>query len=160
LPPQSARPVHAGRIGADHGHAVGPVPADTDAPLARHAAACAHYGDRRVLPRTQGQQARRSEVPEEHRKRLAAGLLRREPGLAAAPDASATPTGQARRHRRLTLVRTLVLGGIRSGKSLWAESEIATLVAPGEPVCYVATGPKTDADPSWSARIAAHRMRR
>jgi adenosylcobinamide kinase / adenosylcobinamide-phosphate guanylyltransferase len=54
----------------------------------------------------------------------------------------------------------LVLGGIRSGKSLWAESEIATLVAPGEPVCYVATGPQTDADPSWSARIAAHRMRR
>jgi adenosylcobinamide kinase / adenosylcobinamide-phosphate guanylyltransferase len=54
----------------------------------------------------------------------------------------------------------LVLGGIRSGKSLWAESEIATLVAPGEPVCYVATGPKTDADASWSARIAAHRTRR
>jgi adenosylcobinamide kinase / adenosylcobinamide-phosphate guanylyltransferase len=54
----------------------------------------------------------------------------------------------------------LVLGGIRSGKSRWAESEIATSVGPGEPVCYVATGPKTDTDTSWSARIAAHRVRR
>ena len=54
----------------------------------------------------------------------------------------------------------MVLGGIRSGKSRWAESEIATSVGPGEPVCYVATGPKTDTDASWSARIAAHRVRR
>jgi adenosylcobinamide kinase/adenosylcobinamide-phosphate guanylyltransferase len=54
----------------------------------------------------------------------------------------------------------LVLGGIRSGKSRWAESEIAQSVGPAEPVCYVATGTTTDADPSWSARIAAHQMRR
>jgi adenosylcobinamide kinase / adenosylcobinamide-phosphate guanylyltransferase len=54
----------------------------------------------------------------------------------------------------------LVLGGIRSGKSRWAESEVATSAGPGEPVCYVATGPKADADSSWSARVAAHRMRR
>jgi len=53
-----------------------------------------------------------------------------------------------------------VLGGIRSGKSRWAESEIAAFVAPGEPVCYVATGQTFDADPSWTGRIAAHRMRR
>jgi adenosylcobinamide kinase / adenosylcobinamide-phosphate guanylyltransferase len=54
----------------------------------------------------------------------------------------------------------LVLGGIRSGKSRWAESEIATSAGPGEPVCYVATGPNANADSSWSTRIAAHRMRR
>ena len=53
-----------------------------------------------------------------------------------------------------------MLGGIRSGKSRWAESEIATSAGPGEPVCYVATGPKANADTSWSARVAAHRMRR
>jgi adenosylcobinamide kinase / adenosylcobinamide-phosphate guanylyltransferase len=57
-------------------------------------------------------------------------------------------------------VRTLVLGGIRSGKSRWAESALAESVAPGEPVRYVATGPKTDADTSWSERVAAHRARR
>ncbi|MGB8503985.1 bifunctional adenosylcobinamide kinase/adenosylcobinamide-phosphate guanylyltransferase [Mycobacterium sp.] len=57
-------------------------------------------------------------------------------------------------------MRTLVLGGIRSGKSRWAEAAIADAVGPGEPVRYVATGPKEDSDPSWSARIAAHRARR
>ncbi|MEV0718069.1 bifunctional adenosylcobinamide kinase/adenosylcobinamide-phosphate guanylyltransferase [Asanoa sp. NPDC050611] len=56
----------------------------------------------------------------------------------------------------------LVLGGIRSGKSEFAES----LVGEGGPVRYVATGspagPRGDADddPDWDARVAAHRERR
>ena len=53
-----------------------------------------------------------------------------------------------------------MLGGIRSGKSRWAESVIAETVGPGERVRYVATGAKSDSDPSWSERIAAHRARR
>ncbi len=61
-------------------------------------------------------------------------------------------------------VRTLVLGGIRSGKSQWAEAEFASLVAEsagaGRPVRYLATGATPDDDAEWSARIAAHRARR
>ena len=55
-------------------------------------------------------------------------------------------------------MRTLVLGGIRSGKSRWAEEAIAE--AAGQlPVNYLATGPVADSE-SWSARVAAHRDRR
>lgn len=57
-------------------------------------------------------------------------------------------------------MRTLVLGGIRSGKSRWAERAITDAVEPGQPVRYVATGAPRDRDPSWSARIDAHRARR
>lgn len=53
-----------------------------------------------------------------------------------------------------------MLGGIRSGKSRWAESVIAEAVGPSAPVRYVATGAASDPDPSWSERIAAHRARR
>ena len=53
-----------------------------------------------------------------------------------------------------------MLGGIRSGKSQWAESAIVDAVGPGEPVRYVATGPAHDSDPAWSARVEAHRARR
>jgi adenosylcobinamide kinase / adenosylcobinamide-phosphate guanylyltransferase len=55
-------------------------------------------------------------------------------------------------------MRTLVLGGIRSGKSRWAEEAIAESVG-AAPVRYLATGPTSD-DDSWSARVAAHQLRR
>jgi adenosylcobinamide kinase/adenosylcobinamide-phosphate guanylyltransferase len=57
-------------------------------------------------------------------------------------------------------VRTLVLGGIRSGKSQWAERAIAESAVAAQPVRYLATGGAPDGDPEWSARIAAHRARR
>lgn len=56
-------------------------------------------------------------------------------------------------------MRTLVLGGIRSGKSDWAETTISHESGSGA-VRYIATGPISDSDPSWSDRIAAHRQRR
>lgn len=49
-----------------------------------------------------------------------------------------------------------MLGGIRSGKSEFAES----LVASAARVCYVATGRPDPADTEWAARIDAHRRRR
>lgn len=55
-------------------------------------------------------------------------------------------------------MRTLVTGGVRSGKSRYAEGLLA-----GEPrVTYVAPGPTTaeDADPDWAERIARHQERR
>jgi adenosylcobinamide kinase/adenosylcobinamide-phosphate guanylyltransferase len=57
-------------------------------------------------------------------------------------------------------VRALVLGGIRSGKSQWAEGVIATAASPNLPVHYLATGTVAADDPDWSARICAHRDRR
>jgi adenosylcobinamide kinase / adenosylcobinamide-phosphate guanylyltransferase len=56
-------------------------------------------------------------------------------------------------------VRTLVLGGIRSGKSRWAEAAIAESLEADQPVHYLATGQVSD-DPSWWQRIAEHRDRR
>ncbi|MCK0173406.1 MULTISPECIES: bifunctional adenosylcobinamide kinase/adenosylcobinamide-phosphate guanylyltransferase [Mycobacteriaceae] len=55
--------------------------------------------------------------------------------------------------------RTLVLGGIRSGKSGWAETAIAT-AAGSAPVRYLATGAPADQDAEWSTRVDAHRRRR
>jgi adenosylcobinamide kinase / adenosylcobinamide-phosphate guanylyltransferase len=57
-------------------------------------------------------------------------------------------------------VRTLVLGGIRSGKSRWAEEAIAESLPPGQPVRYLASGPAGQADADWARRIAGHRTRR
>lgn len=54
------------------------------------------------------------------------------------------------------MTTTLVTGPVRSGKSRHAEH----LLAMHREVLYVATGPVTDDDPEWSARVAAHRERR
>jgi adenosylcobinamide kinase/adenosylcobinamide-phosphate guanylyltransferase len=51
--------------------------------------------------------------------------------------------------------RTLVLGGVRSGKSYWAEQELSGV----GPVDYVATAAGSD-DNDWAERIALHRKRR
>jgi adenosylcobinamide kinase/adenosylcobinamide-phosphate guanylyltransferase len=57
-------------------------------------------------------------------------------------------------------VRALVLGGIRSGKSQWAEGLIERAAAPNLAVRYLATGTVAADDPDWSVRISAHRERR
>lgn len=57
-------------------------------------------------------------------------------------------------------MRTLVLGGIKSGKSRWAETAIAESLGPVESVRYLATGSVTDSDPAWLERLARHRDRR
>ena len=53
-------------------------------------------------------------------------------------------------------MRTLVLGGIRSGKSRWAESALD----PQSVVRYIATGATGGDDAEWQRRIADHRRRR
>ena len=57
-------------------------------------------------------------------------------------------------------MRTLVLGGIRSGKSQWAETALADEVPDGSTLRYLATGPAPGRDNDWAARVAAHRERR
>lgn len=57
-------------------------------------------------------------------------------------------------------MRTLVLGGIRSGKSGWAEHAIAEAISPGTPVRYLATGVIDSDDAAWTQRVGAHRDRR
>ncbi|PJK22533.1 bifunctional adenosylcobinamide kinase/adenosylcobinamide-phosphate guanylyltransferase [Mycolicibacterium goodii] len=57
-------------------------------------------------------------------------------------------------------MRVLVLGGIRSGKSQWAESAAQQLAGADAPVRYVATGPAPDGDANWATRVEAHRVRR
>jgi len=57
-------------------------------------------------------------------------------------------------------VRTLVLGGVKSGKSRWAEAALAESLATDQPVHYLATGKAGDSDPAWRQRVAEHRDRR
>lgn len=56
------------------------------------------------------------------------------------------------------MARVLITGGVRSGKSAYAERLLANRAR----VTYVATGPVPDParDPEWAARIALHRDRR
>lgn len=55
-------------------------------------------------------------------------------------------------------MKTLVTGGMRSGKSTCAEELLASAPA----VTYLAPGPPADpgADAEWAARVAAHQARR
>ncbi len=54
-----------------------------------------------------------------------------------------------------------MLGGIRSGKSLWAErAALATLGGAAPPLRYIATGAAPESDPAWARRVAEHRRRR
>ena len=59
-------------------------------------------------------------------------------------------------------VRILVTGGVRSGKSRHAEQLLISGQCATAAACYVAAGPTPDAeaDPDWTARVAAHRARR
>ncbi|MFE0749510.1 nicotinate-nucleotide--dimethylbenzimidazole phosphoribosyltransferase [Gordonia sp. NPDC058843] len=53
-------------------------------------------------------------------------------------------------------VRTLVLGGVRSGKSAHGES----LLGGHQQIRYLATGPLTSSDGEWMDRVRVHRERR
>ncbi len=53
-----------------------------------------------------------------------------------------------------------MLGGIRSGKSRWAEDAIAGALPAGQPVRYLAPGPAPRADADWARRVQKHRGRR
>ncbi|MGC4934918.1 nicotinate-nucleotide--dimethylbenzimidazole phosphoribosyltransferase [Gordonia sp. DT30] len=53
-------------------------------------------------------------------------------------------------------IRTLILGGVRSGKSAHGEGLLRDAVA----VRYIATGPTLTTDPEWTARVERHRRRR
>ena len=56
------------------------------------------------------------------------------------------------------MAHVLVTGGVRSGKSRYAES----LLSIDDPVSYLTPGYPADpaADAEWAARVAAHRLRR
>ncbi|MDQ7992075.1 MAG: bifunctional adenosylcobinamide kinase/adenosylcobinamide-phosphate guanylyltransferase [Propionicimonas sp.] len=55
------------------------------------------------------------------------------------------------------MARVLVTGGVRSGKSRYAEE----LVDPAAPALYLTPGyPADSADPEWASRVAAHQLRR
>jgi adenosylcobinamide kinase/adenosylcobinamide-phosphate guanylyltransferase len=54
------------------------------------------------------------------------------------------------------MAHVLVTGGVRSGKSRYAEQ----LLADAEQVTYLAAGYPTGDDPEWNARVAAHQLHR
>lgn len=57
-------------------------------------------------------------------------------------------------------MRTLVLGGIRSGKSRWAEALVTENLRAGDAVTYIATASPATDDPAWQDRISRHRRQR
>ena len=57
-------------------------------------------------------------------------------------------------------MRLLALGGIRSGKSAFAETAIGDAAGSDRAARYVATAALRPDDSDWSTRIAAHRLRR
>ena len=57
-------------------------------------------------------------------------------------------------------MRTLVLGGVRSGKSRWAEAALADSLEAEQPVHYLATGQVADSDTDWRRRVDGHREHR
>ncbi|MGL4305395.1 MAG: bifunctional adenosylcobinamide kinase/adenosylcobinamide-phosphate guanylyltransferase [Mycobacteriaceae bacterium] len=58
-------------------------------------------------------------------------------------------------------MRTLVLGGIRSGKSRYAESLLSATTLDSESIRYIATAARPlNSDPEWLARIATHQKSR
>ncbi|GLW97122.1 bifunctional adenosylcobinamide kinase/adenosylcobinamide-phosphate guanylyltransferase [Microtetraspora sp. NBRC 16547] len=77
-------------------------------------------------------------------------------GADAVPDGTVLDTRDRPAPTRPAPRRTLLLGGTRSGKSEEAELRLAAEAD----VTYVATGPSGGDDPSWLARVKAHRDRR
>lgn len=57
-------------------------------------------------------------------------------------------------------MRSLIIGGTRSGKSAYAERLVEAGAAPGAEVLYVAPGLTTADDVDFAERVAAHRARR
>lgn len=76
-------------------------------------------------------------------------------GARAGRDGDVVRMGAARPDPLLP-ARTLVLGGVRSGKSAYAE----TLLAAEPEVIYLATGGTRDGDEEWAERVKLHQARR